>query len=105
MNRRDVLCYAASAAGALLPIPTLTAATRPCPPTQLSVAGGKGSSSAADMVLEDDFRGVNLVMPDGSKKLYPDPGKWAFTFWPGTKWPDSYGDGTNGPGGNTECQT
>ena len=44
-------------------------------------------------------------MPDGSKKLYPDSSRWAFTFWPGTKWPDSYGDGTNWLAGNAECQT
>ena len=105
MNRRDVLFYTMSAAGALLPVRTLTAGATPCPPAQPSVGGGKDSSSAADMLLEDDFRGVNLVMPDGSKKLYPDTGKWAFTFWPGTKWPDSYGDGTNWLEGNTECQT
>ena len=104
MNRRDVLVYAGSAAGALLPIRTLTAA--PFPSTQPSVSGGRGgSSAAADMVLEEDFRGVNLSMPDGSNKLYPDPRRWAFTYWPGVKWPDSYGDGTNWLGGNLECQT
>jgi hypothetical protein len=103
MNRRDVLFYAVSAAGVLLPIRTLTAA--PFPPTLPSVSGGKDSSSAADVVLEDDFQGVNMTMPDGSKKLYPDSRKWAFTFWPGVKWPDSYGDGTNWLEGNAECQT
>ncbi len=54
-------------------------------------------------IIEDDFHGVEITMPAG-KKRYPDPSKWAFTFWPGTKWPDSYGDGTNWLAGNAECQ-
>src|SRR5258707_3221031 len=105
MNRRDVLFYTMSAAGALLPIRTLTAGATPCPPTQLSVGGGKDNSSAADMVFEDDFRGVDLVMPDGRKKLDPDIGKLAFTFLAGTKLADSYCDGTNLLAGNTQGQT
>lgn len=53
----------------------------------------------------DDFKGVERLMPDGTKKLYPDHTKWAFTFWPGIRWPDSYGDGTNWLEGNSESQT
>jgi len=67
------------------------------------------SPARADLVpsikFQDDFKGVERSMPDGSRKLYPDTEKWAFTFWPGTKWPDSYGDGTNWLNGNAECQT
>jgi Glycosyl hydrolases family 16 len=53
----------------------------------------------------DTFQGIETEMPDGTKRLYPDRAKWAFTFWPGIKWPDSYGDGTNWLAGNGECQT
>jgi serralysin len=85
MNRRDFLFYTASSAGVLLP-------TRP--------------PVAASDIIEDNFQGVDITMPDGSKKLYPDTGRWAFTFWPGIKWPDSYGNGTNWlAGNNAECQT
>lgn len=62
-------------------------------------------AGARETVFRDDFRGVERIMPDLSKKLYPDHTKWAFTFWPGTVWPDSYGDGTNWLEGNGECQT
>ncbi len=55
-------------------------------------------------VFEDLFAGVETRLPDGSYKLYPDRQKWAFTFWPGIKWPDSYGDGTNWLDGNDESQ-
>jgi beta-glucanase (GH16 family) len=47
-----------------------------------------------------------VLMPgDAKPMLYPDPKKWAFTFWPGMEWPDSYGDGTNWLEGNAESQT
>lgn len=59
----------------------------------------------AETILEDNFKGVEVMMPDGQSKLYPDPRTWAFTFWPGVKWPDSYGDGTNWLEGNDESQT
>lgn len=62
------------------------------------------SPSGHAQSFEDRFEGVNLVMPDGTKALYPDPSVWAFTFWPGIKWPDSYGDGTNWLEGNAESQ-
>jgi hypothetical protein len=100
MKRRDFLFYTASSAGALLPAVPYFAAS-----AELSVSGdGLGAAAHSD-IIKDDFRGVEITMPDGSRKLYPDPGKWAFTFWPGTKWPDSYGDGTNWLAGNAECQT
>jgi hypothetical protein len=37
-------------------------------------------------------------------RSYPDPTKWAFTFWPGIEWPSSYGDGTNWLENNAESQ-
>ncbi len=55
--------------------------------------------------FEDNFKGVERLMPDGTKMLYPDHRLWAFTFWPGIEWPDSYGDGTNWLEGNAESQT
>lgn len=59
----------------------------------------------AEVLFHDDFKGFEISMPDGSRKVYPDRQKWAFTFWPGIKWPDSYGDGTNWLGSaNGECQ-
>lgn len=61
--------------------------------------------AADEPVLEDKFTGVEMSMPGGGSKLYPDPRIWAFTFWPGVKWPDSYGDGTNWLAGNDESQT
>ncbi len=60
---------------------------------------------SAEIVFFDDFKGIQRVMPDGTKKLYPDHTKWAFTFWPGIVWPDSYGDGTHWLEGNAESQT
>jgi hypothetical protein len=104
MNRRDFLYYTASTAGTLLPTRPTVAASRA--PAQMSVSGDRGGSSAAPLIIEDAFQGVDITMPDGSKKLYPDASRWAFTFWPGIKWPDSYGDGTNWLAGkNAECQT
>lgn len=65
---------------------------------------GVSSAYADKVVFSDDFQGIERYMPDGTKKLYPDHTKWAFTFWPGTVWPDSYGDGTNYLAANNECQ-
>lgn len=59
---------------------------------------------ATSLVFEDHFNGTLITLPDGSKKSYPDPKYWAFTFWPGTKWPESYGDGTHWLSANGECQ-
>ena len=89
MNRRDFLVNTATAAGALA----------------LSAGGDRAVALSDTDIIEDDFRGVEITMPGGGKKLYPDTRRWAFTFWPGTKWPDSYGDGTNWLEGNAECQT
>lgn len=61
--------------------------------------------NAKEYIFQDDFKGVQVRFPDGTKKLYPDPEKWAFTFLPGIKYPDSYGDGTNWLAGNQEAQT
>jgi hypothetical protein len=62
-------------------------------------------ASGVPFTFKDDFKGVPVTLPDGRSKLYPDTKNWAFTFWPGIKWPDSYGDGTNWLAGNSECQT
>lgn len=62
-------------------------------------------SCYAEVVFEDDFEGALTSFPSGIKKLYPDQKKWAFCFLPGTKWPGSYGDGTNWLNSNDECQT
>jgi Glycosyl hydrolases family 16 len=94
MKRRDFLFYTASSAGVLLP------ALR-----SLASASDNAGAAAGPDIIEDNFKGVEITIPDAGKKLYPDAGKWAFTFWPGTKWPDSYGDGTNWLAGNSECQT
>jgi hypothetical protein len=91
MNRRNFLSY--TTAGILLPA------------MPLSVFADNQSGGNSSVIIEDDFKGVETPMPDGRKKLYPDSSRWAFTFWPGTKWPDSYGDGTNWLQGNWECQT
>ncbi len=100
MKRRDFLVYTASSAGALLPtVPHFAASA------ELSASGDELGAAAHSDIIKDNFRGVEITMPDGSRKLYPDSSKWAFTFWPGTKWPDSYGDGTNWLAGNAECQT
>ena len=88
MNRRDFLANTASSAALLL-----------------SASGDRALAFGGSDIIEDDFRGVEITMPGGRKKLYPDASRWAFTFWPGTKWPDSYGDGTNWLAGNAECQT
>ncbi len=100
MKRRDFLVYTASSAGALLPTMPYFAAS-----AELSASGDELGAAAHSDIIKDNFRGVEITMPDGSRKLYPDPSKWAFTFWPGTKWPESYGDGTNWLAGNAECQT
>jgi hypothetical protein len=100
MKRRDFLVYTASSAGALLPtVPHFAASA------ELSASGDELGAAVHSDFIKDNFRGVEITMPDGSRKLYPDSSKWAFTFWPGTKWPDSYGDGTNWLAGNAECQT
>ena len=87
MNRRDFLFYSASSAGVLLPTRPPLAAS--CASAQVSVSGDRSSSAAASDIIEDNFWGVDITMPDGSKNLYPDSSRWAFTFWPGTKWPVS----------------
>jgi hypothetical protein len=89
MKRRDFLANTASSGAALL----------------LSASGDRALAWGGSDIIEDDFRGVETTMPGGSKKRYLDASRWAFTFWPGTKWPDSYGDGTNWLAGNAECQT
>lgn len=89
MNRRDFLYYTSSTAGALL----------------LSAGDDRATTVESSAIIEDRFSGVEITMPAGNKKLYPDRAKWAFTFWPGIKWPESYGDGTNWLAGNQECQT
>ena len=90
MNRRDFLVNSASSGAAAL---------------LLSASGDRAVALGGTDIIDDDFRGVEITMPGGTKKRYPDAGRWAFTFWPGTKWPDSYGDGTNWLAGNAECQT
>ena len=103
MNRRKFLVYTASSAGIVIPgTPSLAASHQA---THLPASRGKSITAGASTVIDDDFSGVEITMPDGSLKLYPDSSKWAFTFWPGTQWPDSYGDGTNWLAGNFECQT
>jgi hypothetical protein len=103
MNRRNFLIHTASSAGILLPATHCLAALPKGGP--LSASGDARSGTRSSAIIDDDFRGVEITMPDGSKKLYPDTSTWAFTVWPGTKWPDSYGDGTNWLAGNAECQT
>ena len=103
MKRRDFLFFTASSAGMVLPMLPYLAASGAS--AELSVSGDGVGAAARANIIEDNFRGVEITMPDGNRKLYPDPSKWAFTFWPGTKWPDSYGDGTNWLAGNAECQT
>jgi hypothetical protein len=89
MKRRDFLYYTSSAAGALL----------------LSAGDDRATAMESSAIIEDRFGGVEIAMPTGNKKLYPDMGKWAFTFWPGIKWQESYGDGTNWLAANGDCQT
>lgn len=103
MKRRDFLLSTATGSVALLYLKNAAAA--PCAPTQVLISGGNKALGAGEVLLEDNFAGIDLAMPDGGVKRYPDNGKWAFTFWPGIKWPDSYGDGTNWLAGNFECQT
>ena len=55
----------------------------------LGFLAAPASGHAAEPVIEDTFKGVEIMMPNGESKLYPDPRLWAFTFWPGVKWPDS----------------
>jgi glycosyl hydrolase family 16 len=102
MKRRDFLFYTASSAGVLLPM--LDSSAHAIASARPSAADDKGGASSIGVIM-DDFRGVEITMPNGGKRLYPDSNKWAFTFWPGIKWPDSYGDGTNWLPGNAECQT
>ncbi len=90
MNRRDFLVTTTSSGAAAF---------------LLSGSGDRAYAQGGSIILEDNFRGVEVTLPNGSKKLYPDARQWAFTFWPGTRWPDSYGDGTNWLAGNAECQT
>jgi hypothetical protein len=90
MNRREFLAGTASGGAAAW---------------LLSAAGDRAVAQGDSAIIDDNFRGVEITLPGGSKKLYPDASRWAFTFWPGIKWPDSYGDGTNWLGGNAECQT
>ncbi|MFK5598193.1 family 16 glycosylhydrolase [Methylobacterium sp. HMF5984] len=52
----------------------------------------------------ENFQESKVTMPDGSVKHYPNPDVWGFTLWPGIKWPDSYGNGTNYLSNNAECQ-
>lgn len=63
------------------------------------------AADARGQGFTDDFKGVERILPNGQKTLYPDERLWAFTFWPGVHWPDSYGDGTNWLEGNAESQT
>jgi hypothetical protein len=100
MRRRDFLISTVSSAGVLVPALVSAAAS-----TRLSALDDKSGPTSAKEIIEDNFQGVEITMPDGRKKSYPDSSRWAFTFWPGTKWPDSYGDGTNWLAGNQECQT
>lgn len=69
------------------------------------VFSSTAQANAKEYLFQDDFKGVQVMFPDGKKKLYPDPEKWAFTFLPGIKWPGSYGNGTNWLAGNQEAQT
>jgi hypothetical protein len=103
MNRRKFLSYGASSAGILLPAMHGLAASQDT--AQLSVSDDARSGAKSSAIIEDDFRGVEITMPQGGKKRYPDSSTWAFTLWPGTKWPDSYGDGTNWLAANAECQS
>lgn len=62
-------------------------------------------ADATHITFSDDFTGVMTRMPDGTQRLFPDRRKWAFTFWPGSVWPTSYGTGTNWlDGKNAESQ-
>lgn len=103
MNRRNFVVNSISTAGLLLPACRGVAAA--AHGAKLSASSDARSEASSSAIISDEFRGVEITMPDGRKKLYPDPNQWAFTFWPGTKWPDSYGDGTNWLAGNSECQT
>jgi hypothetical protein len=90
MNRRDFLVTTTSSGAAALLLPG---------------SGRRAFAQGGSDIIDDNFRGKEVTMPNGSKTLYPDASRWAFTFWPGTKWPDSYGDGTNWLAANGECQT
>jgi Glycosyl hydrolases family 16 len=89
MNRRDFLVNAAPGGAAAL---------------LLSVSGDRAVALGGADIIVDNFQGTEVTLPGGTRKLYPDANRWAFTFWPGTKWPDSYGDGTNWLAANAECQ-
>jgi hypothetical protein len=90
MNRRDFLVTTTLSGAAALLLPD---------------SGERAFAQGGLDVIDDNFRGKEITMPNGSKKLYPDATRWAYTFWPGIKWPDSYGDGTNWLAANAECQT
>ncbi len=73
--------------------------------TQLLAASAAATPSHAKTLLDDRFTGTLVTLPDQAQpRLYPDPSRWAFTFWPGIVYPDSYGDGTNWLAGNAESQ-
>lgn len=65
----------------------------------------EAAAEESRILLNDNFSGVMTALPDGQRLPYPDRETWAFTFWPGSAWPDSYGDGTNWLEGNGESQT
>jgi len=81
MNRRNFLSYGASSAGLLLPAMHCLAASPDA--AQLSASGDARGGTKSSAIIEDNFRGVEITMPDGNRKLYPDSSEWAFTFWPG----------------------
>ena len=86
--------------------PTPGAPTLISPGQSTSAQAPSQSSAGTDSVIQfrDSFTGRLTQLPNGSQKLYPDPSVWAFNFWPGSVWPDSYGDGTNWLAGNGESQ-
>jgi hypothetical protein len=56
-------------------------------------------------IIDDEFSDKAVEMPDGSRRAYPNPRTWAFTFRPDMTWPTNYGNGTNWLESNGECQT
>lgn len=67
----------------------------------LTVTGGL---CAQNVIFEDTFSAEPRRLPNGDVRPYPDPSKWSFTFWPGQRWRDSYGAGTNWLDANAESQ-
>lgn len=59
---------------------------------------------AEDTIFEDTFALEPRRLTTDEMRSYPDPAKWAFTFWPGVEWPTSFGDGTNWLQNNAESQ-